>query len=713
MKELIRSKVWLSLLALLAILSLWDWPPASVLAANPIVEENQQPGSSDWVLLKPANDVDMQIKGYASATSVNLGGAITFYVSVSPAQNFTVEIYRMGWYNGAGGRLMQQIGPLNGAKQPAVTLDAATGLITAPWSPSYTLTVPTTWTSGIYLAKLVNANGFGNYIPFVVRNDSYKGGFLFQSGVATYQAYNNFPNDGATGKSLYHINSFGANTISGGPHAVKVSFNRPYADYGDGDFFKWDYNLIRWLEKSGYDLVYATDIDLHTNPARPRDFVALLTSPHDEYWTKTMYDAVEDARDAGVHLAFFGTSTLLWQMRLESDGANPNRQMVVYRNGSIDPVADPTLKTVEWRDLGRPEQTLVGIQYASFAASANNNTDYMVTNSDHWAYSGTGFNNGNAAAKIVGYEIDSYQPAYPMPANLSYTLLADSPFVDADNNVMMGNTSIYQALSGAWVFATGTTSWSWALDKVGYKDARIQKMTRNILDRFVAGPGTPTPTATPNGTPTPAPTATSIPCNPGLSAEAESGVLHGAFITVADSLAANGQSVLTLNGSGSLEAPDAAHRVDICVTVATAGQYRIIAWALGPDADSDSFFLQVDGQPTTAERWTIAQGDIYAPNAAPLKPSLNAGEHIVSFLLREDGARLDRIELQYVGPPVSPTPTSTPLATSTATPTLAVPTPTLTPTLAPTLTPTASGNPGTCNAGNKCNFIYLPNIKRP
>ncbi|MCB0093931.1 MAG: hypothetical protein KDE54_38865, partial [Caldilineaceae bacterium] len=227
------------------------------------------------------------------------------------------------------------------------------------------------------------------------------------------------------------------------------------------------------------------------------------------------------------------------------------------------------------------------------------------------------------------------------------------------------------------------------------------------------GPGTPTPTATPNGTPTPAPTATSIPCNPGLSAEAESGVLHGAFITVADSLAANGQSVLTLNGSGSLEAPDAAHRVDICVTVATAGQYRIVAWALGPDADSDSFFLQVDGQPTTAERWTIAQGDIYAPNAAPLRPSLAAGEHIVSFLLREDGARLDRIELQYVGPPVSPTPTSTPLATSTATPTLAVPTPTLTPTLAPTLTPTASGNPGTCNAGNKCNFIYLPNIKRP
>ncbi|MEZ4712084.1 MAG: DUF6605 domain-containing protein [Caldilineaceae bacterium] len=406
---LARYKIWLFLLILLTIFTLFDWPPTAVFATNPIIAENQLPGSSNWVLLKPADDVNMQIKGFASATSVNQGNSITFYVTVTPAQTYTIEIYRMGWYNGAGGRRMAQIGPLNGVEQVAVTLDATTGLIGAPWSPSHTLTIPSDWTSGVYLAKLVNQNGFGNYIPFVVRNDSYQGGFLFQSGVATYQAYNNFPDDGATGKSLYHVNSFGANTVSGDTQAVKVSFNRPYAGHGDGDFFKWEYNLIRWLEKSGYDLVYATDIDLHTNPARPLDFTAVLASPHDEYWTKTMYDAIIAARDAGVHLAFFGTSSLLWQMRLEADGVNPNRHMVVYRNGSIDPVADPALRTVQWRELGRPEQELVGIQYASFAPSANNNTDYIITNNDHWAYSGTGLNNGDAVPKIVGYEIDSYQ----------------------------------------------------------------------------------------------------------------------------------------------------------------------------------------------------------------------------------------------------------------------------------------------------------------
>ncbi|MEZ4712083.1 MAG: hypothetical protein R3A44_33155 [Caldilineaceae bacterium] len=239
---------------------------------------------------------------------------------------------------------------------------------------------------------------------------------------------------------------------------------------------------------------------------------------------------------------------------------------------------------------------------------------------------------------------------------------------------------------------------------MGYEDARIQKVTQNILDRFLTSQGAPTPTATPNGTPTPEPTPTLTSCNGGLSAEAESGILHGAFATVADALAANGQSVLTPDGAGSLEAPNAAHRVDICVTVATAGQYRIIAWALGPDENSDSFFLQVDSQPAGAERWTVAGGAAYAPNAAPLKPSLAAGEHIVTFLLREDGARLDRIELQYLGPPVSPTPTFTPTNTPTATPTLPAPT--------PTLTPTATVAAGTCTPGDRCNLIYLPNVQR-
>src|SRR2546426_5979402 len=57
--------------------------------------------------------------GYASATSVNKGGSINLHISVNPAQTFTMDVYRMGWYQGLGGRLLQHIGPLNGVQQSA------------------------------------------------------------------------------------------------------------------------------------------------------------------------------------------------------------------------------------------------------------------------------------------------------------------------------------------------------------------------------------------------------------------------------------------------------------------------------------------------------------------------------------------------------------------------------------------------------------------
>src|SRR5213596_152078 len=52
---------------------------------NPIVVENQQPGSNGWMWTKVGDDVNQQIKGYASANSVNQNENLTFYVSVNPA----------------------------------------------------------------------------------------------------------------------------------------------------------------------------------------------------------------------------------------------------------------------------------------------------------------------------------------------------------------------------------------------------------------------------------------------------------------------------------------------------------------------------------------------------------------------------------------------------------------------------------------------------
>ncbi len=71
---------------------------------NPVVVENQNAGSTNWNLGNSGSDAVGQIKGYASAASINKGESITFFVSVNPAQTFTIDVYRLGWYGGAGGR---------------------------------------------------------------------------------------------------------------------------------------------------------------------------------------------------------------------------------------------------------------------------------------------------------------------------------------------------------------------------------------------------------------------------------------------------------------------------------------------------------------------------------------------------------------------------------------------------------------------------------
>jgi hypothetical protein len=50
---------------------------------------------------------------------------------------------------------------------------------------------------------------------------------------------------------------------------------------------------------------------------------------------------------------------------------------------------------------------------------------------------------------------------------------------------LVANSSIYQAPSGAWVFGAGTISWSWGLDFPGVVHPGIQRITANVLNRFL------------------------------------------------------------------------------------------------------------------------------------------------------------------------------------------------------------------------------------
>ena len=78
---------------------------------------------------------------------------------------------------------------------------------------------------------------------------------------------------------------------------------------------------MRWLERSGYDVSYTTDLDTHKNGSRLLAYRGFLSAGHDEYWSKPMYDAAMAARGAGVNLAFFGANAVYSQVRFEPSAA--------------------------------------------------------------------------------------------------------------------------------------------------------------------------------------------------------------------------------------------------------------------------------------------------------------------------------------------------------------------------------------------------------
>jgi hypothetical protein len=400
-------------------------------------------------------------------------------VNVQPAQPYSISIYRLGWYQGIGARLMQQIPGLTGVAQAACPEDPETRLIECAWSPSYTLSVPTTWTSGIYLARLNRQDGFANYIMFVVRNDASTSTYLFQSSVTTFEAYNDWGGD-----SLY--GSTGADEFTTADRAYAVSFDRPYSRYrGPAEFLVREYPMLRWLERNGYEVSYETSIDIHEQPAILLPHHVFLSVAHDEYWSKQMRDNVEAALRSGVSLGFFGADAMYWNIRLESSSLGPDRVITCYRSASLDPISsiDPSNVTVQWRQspLNRPENAVVGVMYSSFIASTNPGYPLLVANSSAWPYQGVNVSDGTAIPGMVGYEYDHVVNNGYTPPGL--IILATSPVTSVYGTADVANTTVYTTPSGAIVFAAGTIQWDYGLDSwgAGHADPRIQQITANVL----------------------------------------------------------------------------------------------------------------------------------------------------------------------------------------------------------------------------------------
>jgi hypothetical protein len=462
--------------------------PATVVSGQPgkasqvsarLQSENALAGTAEWKLTDGADD--HEIEGFASATSVNQGESFSLYVS-TVAPTFHVEVYRMGYYQGLGARLIYPSPEMAGVKQAAPTVTPVTNMVEASWKPSLLLAT-SAWPGGDYLIKLVASTGKQRYVPLTVRNDSGTAAFVVINAVTTWQAYNIWG-----GYDLYEGQNRSGSDFA--HRARTVSFDRPYTlGDGAGDFLGLEYPLVSLVESLGLDVTYVTDTDLQRRPNPLLGHKAAISLGHDEYYSILMRQSLEEARDRGVNLAFLGANAVFRHIRLAPSPLGADRRQVDYKSAREDPLRgkNDADVTVNWREPPNndPESQLIGDFYQCNPVRA----DMVVVDPANWLFEGTAATAGLKLPNVVGSEYDRYDPTVPGPADVE--ILTHSP-LRCGGRADFAEATYYTAPGGAGVFASGTTNW------VGNMDAHCQPdgcagrvlgpVMANLLAAFGSGP---------------------------------------------------------------------------------------------------------------------------------------------------------------------------------------------------------------------------------
>jgi hypothetical protein len=318
-------------------------------SAGWVARENLKKGDKTWskgVPLRFSADFSRRkdvprIEGYLSSSSGTCGEKLT--LTTVGSKKFTAAIYRMGYYNNHGARLVKLL------KSPTqILIDAKTP-------------------PGQYLIKLSNNLRAATFVPFLVYGDA-PSEATFISSVLTWQSYNQWG-----GESLYK-GADGARETA----AKIVSLDRPYDGDGSGQFRYMEQPIVTMMEKIGIDINYVTDFEVHNNPTVFEKTKSIIVGGHSEYWTIAMRDSIESAVGQGKNLIAFGGNTAYAITEI-------NQRNISGRT--------------PYRDVLRPESTLLGSQYFALGIRKD-----LISN-NLWPFAGLG--QDAVIKGVYGYEADT------------------------------------------------------------------------------------------------------------------------------------------------------------------------------------------------------------------------------------------------------------------------------------------------------------------
>lgn len=446
--------------------------------AGAIRLENSLTGSSRWHETGRST-IDI----YGSPYSPRRGDTLYIHIGNSAERSGNAEVYRLGWYGGAGGRQILRSEIRN---VPVATPCTASSPppVECSWRGLPVTVVDSSWLAGVYLLRFESSDGAVGFYPFVVPSTRSRDlmGIVPQF---TWQAYNDYG-----GSSLYR------NDPATGTNATKVSFQRPYRQYrglmttgGEEAGGSNDIQAVRFFEREGVDIGYLSDLDLaDSSRALPPGFKGLIFLGHDEYWTWQMFDRVEALRDAGIHLAFLSANSAYWHIRLEPSGIDqrPFSRITCFKRSEDVEAPSPERRTTMFRaaPLSRPENSLVGVM-PLYLLPVGMDPPMLVAPDSLRGEEGAailaaaGVQAGDTIGVLAGREVDQLVSNSETPAGIQ-VLFQNRMGTGGSTRYL--HSTFYRAPSGAGVYATGTNRWAFYLDDYyGVREPRVEGVTRAVV----------------------------------------------------------------------------------------------------------------------------------------------------------------------------------------------------------------------------------------
>jgi hypothetical protein len=467
------------------------------------------------------------IQAYPDQPSVTSGDVLTLHVSTD-APRFCVDFYRHGeglalkgtseWFTG-------QSRPAHLPYQDWGRDDTGLRGEALPAWPEYRFPIPVDWTSGVYVAMLVEGDLAGartdtpgtrsldardSRALFVVQSPcpATRSSILYKLPLLTYQAYNQVSRqafDPATQEGGWSLYTVPPPDCLPKPVPSSVTIRRPGGGTGgtpwdifNSDpfdptprqtFAHWDAPFITWLEKNGYCMDYCTDLDVHGDERGNLlgAYRLLLGAGHDEYWSDAMRSNVEAYVHGGGNVAFFSGNTSWYQVSFDGD----------FSFRRVRPWSDTTLPH-------NPENLLTGVSYRNGGERRQGDPlipiGYRVQHADHWVYERTGLHDGQmfgdgADQHLVGYECDGahfdrnnlvkgspVRPTGDDGTPLDFVILGVGDVSQAGWGLGNKAATMGVYVHNGTVFTASTTDWARVV--ASGTAPTIEQITRNVVDRL-------------------------------------------------------------------------------------------------------------------------------------------------------------------------------------------------------------------------------------